>query len=177
VPREAQTLLCLGRVSWKKGLEVVIEVMTRLVHARLVVAGNDDEGLTPRLRALAERLGVAGQVEFRGPAYGAAKNELLARATLLVLMSQSENFGNVVLEALAMATPVVLSPEVGLADDVLQAGAGIVGLEGVEALLADPARRAEMGRKGRVMVESLFSWPVVAAQMEEAYRCSIASRR
>jgi glycosyltransferase involved in cell wall biosynthesis len=177
VPREPRTLLCLGRVSWKKGLEVVIEALARLDRVRLVLAGNDEEGLTPRLRALSQRLGVSERVEFLGPVYGAAKNDLLARATLLVLMSRSENFGNVVLEALAMETPVVLSPEVGLAEEVLRAGAGIVGLEGVEALLAAPERRAEMGRKGRAMVESHFAWPVVAAQMESAYRCSIASPR
>jgi len=113
VPRDERTLLFLGRVSWKKGLEVVIEALPRLDGVRFVVVGNDEEGLTPRLRALAERLGVGDRVEFAGPVYGLAKREILARATLFVLLSRSENFGNAVLEALAMETPVVLSPEVG----------------------------------------------------------------
>lgn len=173
VPREERMLLFLGRVNWKKGLERVIEALPRL-RARLVVAGNDEEGLTPRLQALASSAGA--DVSFAGPVYGAEKDALLARAALFVLLSASENFGNAVLEALAMETPVVLSEGVGLADDVVRADAGVIGLEGVPALLADPARRAEMGRNGRALVESRFAWPRVAEEMEEAY-CSIRSRR
>jgi glycosyltransferase involved in cell wall biosynthesis len=173
VPRDARTLVFLGRVNWKKGLERLIEALPRL-NARLIVAGNDEENLTPRLRALAEAVGA--DVEFTGPVYGAAKDELLARATLFALMSESENFGNAVLEALAMETPAVLSAGVGLAEEVVAAGAGVIGLDAVPALLNDASARAQMGRNGRSLVESRFAWPRVAAEMEEAY-CSIRSRR
>lgn len=173
VEREVRTLVFLGRVNWKKGIDRVIEALPRL-NARLIVAGNDEENLTPKLRELASRVGA--DVEFVGPVYGAAKDELLARATLFVLLSTSENFGNAVLEALAMETPAVLSRGVGLADDVVRANAGVIGLDDVSALLDDPERRAEMGRNGRTLVESRFAWPRVAQEMEEAY-CSIKSRR
>lgn len=173
VPREARTLLFLGRVSWKKGLDRVIEALPAL-NARLIIAGNDEEGLTPKLRAQAARAGA--DVEYVGPVYGRAKDELLARATLFVLLSMSENFGNTVLEALAMETPVVLSREVGLAGEVASANAGVIGLDEVAALLDDPQRRAVMGRNGRALVESRFPWARVAEEMEEAY-CSIRSRR
>lgn len=169
VARDDATLLFLGRVNWKKGLDRAIAALPALPGVRFEIAGNDDEGLTPALRELAEQHGVADRVEFLGPVYGEAKNELLARATLFVLLSTSENFGNAVLEALAMETPVVLSRDVGLADEVVHAGAGIVGMEDVAALLRDPERRAEMGRKGRALVESRFTWPRVAEEMERAY--------
>lgn len=177
VGREERLLVFLGRVNWKKGLDRVIEALPPLEGVRLVIAGNDEEGLTPRLRELASRLGVADRVELAGPVYGDAKNALLARATLFVLMSTSENFGNAVLESLAMETPVVLSPDVGLADEVVRADAGAVGIESIGALLRDPARRAEMGRNGRTLVASRFTWPRVAEEMENVYRCSIRSRR
>ena len=173
VPHDDRTLLFLGRVNWKKGLERVIEALPSL-RARLIVAGNDEENLTPRLRELASSVGA--NVDFVGPVYGTAKNELLARATLFVLMSTSENFGNAVLEALAMETPAVLSSGVGLAEEVVNAGAGVIGFDAVSALLDDANARAEMGRRGRALVESRFAWPIVAKQMEEAY-CSISSRR
>jgi glycosyltransferase involved in cell wall biosynthesis len=173
VTRDERTLVFLGRVNWKKGLERVIEALPSL-HARMIIAGNDEENLTPRLRALAESLGA--DVEFPGPVYGAAKDELLARATLFVLMSESENFGNAVLEALAMETPAVLSTGVGLAEEVVAAGAGVIGLDAVPALLDDVAARAHMGRNGRALVESRFAWPRVAAEMENVY-CSIKSHR
>jgi glycosyltransferase involved in cell wall biosynthesis len=172
VVRDDRTLVFLGRVTWKKGLERVIEALPSL-NARLLVAGNDEENLTPRLRALADSLGV--EVEFLGPVYGAAKDELLARATLFVLVSDSENFGNAVLEALAMETPAVLSRGVGLADDVMRAGAGVIGFDDVPGLLDDAPRRAEMGRRGRALVESSFGWARVAESIEEAY-CSTRSR-
>ena len=176
VARDDATLLFLGRVNWKKGIDRVIELMPSLPKARLAIAGNDEEELTPRLIALATKLGVGDRVQFLGPVYGAAKDELLARATLFVLPSRSENFGNAVLEALAMETPVVLSSEVGLAGVVEKAGAGVVGLEQIAALLEDRPRLDRMGRAGRALVESRFTWPRVAAEMEEAY-CSIRSRR
>lgn len=175
VGRDDNTLLFLGRINWKKGVDRAIELL-RGTSARLIIAGNDEEDLTPELRAFAETIGVMKKVEFAGPVYGAAKWELLARASLFVLLSMSENFGNAVLEALMMETPVVLSPEVGLADDVVRADAGITDLREVQALLDNRERRAAMGRNGRALVEAKFTWPRVAAEMEEAYRCSIRSR-
>jgi hypothetical protein len=59
---------------------------------------------------------------------------------------------------------------VGLAEEVVRAGAGVIGLDSIEALLGDGARRAEMGRNGRALVISRFAWPGVAERMEEAYR-------
>jgi glycosyltransferase involved in cell wall biosynthesis len=176
VARDEQTLAFLGRVNWKKGLDRVIDALPSLPGVRFLIAGNDEEGLTPALAERARERGVADRVTFAGPVYGTAKNELLARATLFVLVSTSENFGNAVLEALAMETPVVLSKDVGLAEDVVRAGAGATGLESIAPLLADAERRAAMGRNGRALVESRFAWPHVAQEMETAY-CSLKSRR
>jgi glycosyltransferase involved in cell wall biosynthesis len=176
VDRDDATLLFLGRVSWKKGLDRAIAALPSLPGVRLVIAGNDDEALTPRLRELARQHGVIDRVDFVGPIYGSAKNELLARASLFVLLSTSENFGNAVLEALMMETPAVLSRDVGLADEVLQAGAGVIGMDSVAELLRDRERRAAMGRNGRALVESRFSWPRVAQEMETAYK-RIAGKR
>ena len=176
VPRDEKTLLFLGRINWKKGLDRVIAALPE-IDARLEIAGNDEEDLTPRLRELAARHGVADRVDFLGPVYGDAKYELMARATLFVLASTSENFGNAVIEAMMMGTPVVLSKEVGLAEDVVRANAGGIGLESIDELLRDAARREEMGRNARRLVEERFTWPRVAHEMEEAYRkCSTRSR-
>lgn len=177
VPRDDRTLLFLGRVNWKKGLDTMIEALPSLPGVRFVVTGNDEEELTPRLRELAFRIGVANRVEFLGPVHGPAKDELLAMATLFVLPSLSENFGNAVLEALAMETPVVLSRHVGLAEEVVRAHAGVIGLNGIAALLDDPQLCAEMGRNGRALVESRFAWPRVAGEMEKAYRATMHAER
>ncbi len=174
--RDEHLLLFLGRVNWKKGLDRLIGAM-RSVDARLVIAGPDEEGYGDKLRAIAN-----DRVEFRGPVAGAEKEALLRRAAALVLPSLSENFGNVVLEAMAQATPVVVTPEVGLAPDVEAAGAGVVTAPetlaaALNTLLGDAARREEMGRRGRALVEARFTWDRVAAEMEEHYACSMRSRR
>src|SRR5262249_31868623 len=98
LPSDAETprgdeLLFLGRINWKKGLDRLIEAMRLLPEARLTVAGNDEENYRATLPP-------AENVRFVGPVSGEAKDDLLRSAAVLVLPSYSENFGNVVLEAM-----------------------------------------------------------------------------
>jgi glycosyltransferase involved in cell wall biosynthesis len=174
--RRDDTLLFLGRINWKKGLDRLLDAMAMVPAITLVIAGNDEEDLTPRLRAQAERNGIADRIEFRGPVSGAAKEELLRTSTALVLPSLSENFGNVILEAMAVEMPMIVTPEVGLASDVAQARAGVVssGLAeplsaAIRELLSDAEMRVTMGKRGRELVQARFTWERVAAQMEEHY--------
>jgi glycosyltransferase involved in cell wall biosynthesis len=176
VARDDATIVFLGRINWKKGLDRLIAALPNVANATLEIAGNDDENYTPRLKELAQRLGVAHRTNFRGAVNGDAKYELLRRATLFALPSMSENFGNSVLEAMAMETPVVVTPEVGLSSEVARAHSGIVTSgaprelgEAITSLLRDPERRAELGARGRRLVEEKFIWSRVAAEMEREY--------
>ncbi|MGQ0456054.1 MAG: glycosyltransferase [Hyphomicrobium sp.] len=170
-------VLCLGRINWKKGLDRLIEAMTAVPDANLVIAGNDEEGYQPQLRALAERLGVAGRVIFSGPVSGDEKWALIRSAAIFALPSLSENFGNAVLEAMACSRPIVVTPAVGLASDIARVGAGRV-VDGdprhigtaIASLLADPELRKAMGAAGRALALEKFSWSAVAEDMEQLYR-------
>lgn len=173
---DAPFLLFVGRVNWKKGLDRLIPALASVPEANLVVAGNDEEEYVPALQAIASKAGVAGRVRFVGEVRGWAKAELMRRAALLVLPSYSENFGNVVLEAMAEGCPVAVTAGVGLAPTVAAAGAGVVlpdepaGMGAmIASLLADDKRRHEMGARGRKLVEERFSWDAVAAGMEAVY--------
>ena len=166
-------LLYLGRLSWKKGLDRLIPALARVPGAVLAVAGNDEEGIRPKLDSLAREAGVAERVRFLGPVDGADKAALLHGCAALVLPSYSENFGNSVLEAMAAGRPVAVTPEVGLAEVVREERAGIVADgapealgEALRALLADPDREA-MGRRGADAASRRFGWGAVAARMEE----------
>ena len=168
-------VLFLGRLSWKKGLDRLIAALpgTRL---RLLLAGNDDEHHTPVLLAQAQALGVAAQVEPIGPVTGADKHWLLRRARCLALTSYNENFGNVVVEAMAAGTPVVVTPEVAAQSHVQAARAGIV-VRGEpeplrQALLSywmDETRRARDGAAGLAYVREHLSWSGVARQLLDRY--------
>jgi glycosyltransferase involved in cell wall biosynthesis len=170
-------VLFLSRISWKKGLDRLITAWQWVPDIPLVIAGNDDENYRPRLEELARSLGVADRVLFVGPASDAHKWALYARAQLFVLPSYSENFGNVVAEAMAMGCPSLVTAEVGIAPLLVATGAGKV-VSGtpetlaaeIRELLADPVARREMSRRGAEAARTELSWPGVAAQAERLYR-------
>ncbi|HJU44954.1 MAG TPA: glycosyltransferase [Vicinamibacterales bacterium] len=176
-------VLFLGRVNWKKGLDRLINAMAHAGNVRLLIAGNDEEEYALVLDDLARQAGVSDRVIFTGPVHGKDKAALLSSARVLVLPSYSENFGNVVVEAMAAGCPVIVTREVGIADAVEQAGAGLVvdgtpaALGGaIGALAGDTRRREEMGARGRAAAAAQFSWPAVAARMEQLYQ-TVAARR
>jgi glycosyltransferase involved in cell wall biosynthesis len=180
-------LLYLGRLSWKKGVDVAIRALAQLPgrpEARLAIAGNDDEGLRPRLEALAAELGVTERISFLGEVRGPAKSALLATARVLLMPSISENFGMAALEAMAAGVPVVLTPGVGLAAAAEEAGAAVACERTPQAfaaaitrLLAQPEVAREMGERGRRLAAERFSWPAIAAATRVVYECAIASAR
>jgi len=119
---------------------------------------------------------VSDRLIFTGPVHGADKTALVDGARALVLPSYSENFGNVVLEAMAAGRPVIVSREVGLAGLVRECGGGLV-TDGVPmhlgeaiAQLSNDVRAGDaMGQRGRVTA-ARYSWDSVAAQMERLYQ-------
>lgn len=169
-------VLFLSRINWKKGLDRLMRAWKDVPGAQLIVAGNDEENYQQEIQRIADAEGVASRVHFVGPVAGADKWLLYRNAELFVLPSHSENFGIVVLEAMAMGCPVVVTPEVGLAQTVADADCGRVVdgepaalAEAIKELLAQPERRASMARKGRETALRDFSWGGVAGRMEAAY--------
>jgi glycosyltransferase involved in cell wall biosynthesis len=119
---------------------------------------------------------VDGRIRFIGMVSDAHKWALYENAAMFVLPSYSENFGNVVAEAMAMGCPVIVTPEVGLARLVQESGAGIVVdgdprilAETVRTLLPDSARRRMMGERGRFTARRQLSWESAAGRMESLY--------
>jgi len=175
--------LYLGRLNWKKNLDALLAAIADVPGLRLVLGGASEEGTRERLEGVARERGLAERVSFAGEVLGDDKQALLHAASCLVLPSLSENFGNVVLEAMAAGRPVVATPGVGLAAEVRAAGAGLV-VEGsagalaaaLRELLADPAHATAMGERGARLVRERFSWAVVATQMERLYAEALGSR-
>jgi glycosyltransferase involved in cell wall biosynthesis len=175
-------VLCLGRIHWKKGLDLAIRAVAAVPAARLRIVGNDEEGLRPELDRLANALGVSDRVDLSGPLYGEAKAAAYAAADVLLMPSLSENFGNSALEAMAAGLPVITTPEVGAAALVESAGAGLVVERSESALAAalgrlanDPALRQRMGRAGRDAA-AMHSWDAKAAEMAQFYAAAAGGR-
>jgi len=169
-------MLFLGRLNWKKGLDRLIAALATTADVRLVIAGNDEDGYRSTLERLAATAGVSRRLVFAGAVHGADKHALMAAARALVLPSYSENFGNVVLEAMAAGRPVIVTPEVGVSDLVRETGAGLV-VDGssatlgpaLQTLTADAMVGDAMGARGRAAAQR-YSWDSVAAQMEALYQ-------
>ncbi|HEY2145640.1 MAG TPA: glycosyltransferase [Steroidobacteraceae bacterium] len=165
--------LFLGRINWKKGLDRLLKAWQLMPDLTLIIAGNDEEGYRPKLEAMAREYQVDDRVRFLGPVSEEHKWALYENAELFVLPSYSENFANVIAEAMIMGCPVVVTPEVGLSTFVRESGAGIVvdGAapvlgEAIRALAQDSKKRAEMGSLGRNAVRRHLSWDSVAQRME-----------
>ena len=169
-------ILFLGRIHWKKGLDHLILSLEHAPGALLAIVGNDEEGYQKKLQKICDDHAWGDRVRFFGPVYDASKYELYRRAACLALPSYSENFGNVVLEALAAGCPVIVTPEVGLAEDVKDAGAGCVvnrepaGLgSAINRILSDDSLRSRMGEAGKRLSEK-FTWEVIAKKMDDKYQ-------
>ena len=176
---DAPVVMTLGRLSHKKGLDRLIEafalVRRSVPDCRLVIAGPDDEGLTPALAALARRVGVGDAIVFTGMLHGRDKLAALSGADVWVLPSHTENFGLAVVEALAAGRATVISPAVNVAPDVAAARAGVVSPPEPEAfaaeiasLLHDDVRRAAVGARAREFARR-YDWGAVAPRWVEMY--------
>jgi len=170
-------VLFLSRIDWKKGLDRLIEAWKWVPDLLLVIAGNDEFGYRRKLESMAAEHHVADRVRFLGPVTDQHKWALYENALMLALPSYSENFGNVVAEAMAMGCPVVVTPQVGLAEIVEQSGAGVVAegeprrfAQAINALVRDPARRRAMGERGRLTAREHLSSGSVADRFESIYR-------
>jgi glycosyltransferase involved in cell wall biosynthesis len=177
-------VLCLGRIAAKKRLDLAVRAVAGVDSLRLVIAGNDEDGLAARLLAEARRQGAAERVELLGEIRGAAKQELLENSLALLLPSSSENFGNVVVESLAARRPVLVSRGVGAAEIVLRADAGWVVDDGdaawvaaLQELLRNPANATAKGSRGRDWVERELTWERIADRMSIVYEEIVARRR
>lgn len=173
--------LFLSRINWKKGLDRLIAAWQWVPDLPLVIAGNDEEHYRAKLEALAASVGVTERIRFIGPVQDEHKWAVYRGAEMFVLPSYSENFGNVVAEAMAMRCPVVITPEVGLAPFVREVGAGVVAsgdpralAQTVAELHCQPDALRQMGERGARAVRDHLSWDAIAARMEEVYAHSLA---
>lgn len=170
-------VLYAGRLIPWKGVQYAITAMREVPGAVLLVAGEGH--YRPELEQLAQAEGVAGQVRFLGVIPHEQLPRLLAVTDVLVATSfASETFGIALVEAESCQVPVVASHFGGFPEVVQD---GVTGLLvppqdaqalalALRELLADPARRRQMGQAGRRWVHERFHWERVAERVLEAYQ-------
>ena len=176
---DTRTVLFLSRISPIKGLLNLVKAWSLLQCKfkdwKLVIAGPDYRGHVRQLKESIKDHGVSKSVILRGACYGQEKNALYKEADLFVLPSFSENFGIVVLEALAFGLPTITTkgtPWKQLED--FNCGWWIdIGLEPlVNALTCamgiSDSERDRLSANAFRLAEK-YSWSNIARQMTEVY--------
>jgi glycosyltransferase involved in cell wall biosynthesis len=119
--QKREVILFVGRINWVKNLDLLLNalagVLSERPRAMLVCVGPDSDGYQAVLEKQARTLGIENHVLFTGMLEGDYLKSAYARADVLALISQKENFGHAAAEALACGIPVVLSTGVGIGSD------------------------------------------------------------
>ena len=175
-----RTALFVSRVHPKKGLFDLVEAWAALRPQgwRMVVAGPSYRNHGAQVEARARVAGLT-EAEFSliGPVYGAEKDRLYAQADLFVLPTYSENFGSVVIEALAQGCPVLTTTGTPWRALIgkrcgwwIEPGAASL-TKALREILPMPSQALrEMGANGYVWVREAYGWDAVGRRMAEAYR-------
>ena len=173
-------VVCLGKLRRYKRIDHAVLAHKKVLErvgkpVKLVIAGKFseiDRGHLDWLRGLAEKLGIAEQVEFRVNISEAEKVKLLRKAKVLVQPSPVEGFSIVVAEANRCGTPVVVSD--GVPFDVVRNGVnGLVYrfgdidgfAAGISKLLSDEGAWREMSRNAYEWSKQ-FTWKSSTAKIE-----------
>jgi len=174
-------VLFLGRLNFKKGLDLLVEAFAEVHRQRhdvhLMLVGPDDDGYGIQIRRWLQARNLLEHTTLTGMLSGAAKLAAFRDADTFVLPSYTENFGIAVVEAMASGLAVVISNRVNIWRDVAHAKAGLVVdcnahqlSQALLTLLNDPTLGKEMGKRGRQLVEERFTRESVAEQMIQGYR-------
>lgn len=176
-------VLCVGRLSRLRNVELVLRALAGVQDATLKVVGGEVKhsalqrgGYLKHLERLADRLGVSSRVAFVGPKYG---EQLLAEyraADCFAFASFTENFGQTMLEAAAAGLPLACTP-VGVAPELVEEGRTGFLVDArdpeplrvaLERMKSASWRRAASGRLQR-RVAAKFGWEAVASAYLRIY--------
>ncbi|MCA1813879.1 MAG: WecB/TagA/CpsF family glycosyltransferase, partial [Halobacteriales archaeon] len=165
------TAIAVGKLLPIKGFDLALRAFAGLAphapEARLVLIGDGPE--RARLERLADDLGIAPQVAFRGWRPRAEALQGMREAHCLLFPSLRDGGGAVVVEAMAQGVPCIVldlagpathvTPETGFkvpAGTPEQATRDMA--EALRALHADPALRARLGEAARRRAEERYLW-------------------
>jgi glycosyltransferase involved in cell wall biosynthesis len=176
-------ILALGRIHPVKALDRLIRACAILrdrgTAFELTVVGQDATGYSAELQALAAQLRVEDRVRWSPPVDDRGKWAALARARVVALPSHSENFGNVVLEALASGRPVVASRSTPWEElETRSCGRWVPNdpaslAAALAPYLAQPTAADEDGTRGRALVIERYGWDNVVRRMIALYERAV----
>jgi glycosyltransferase involved in cell wall biosynthesis len=175
-------ILVLSRLEPAKGIDVFIEAFINarrtagLGEWKLIIGGKGSPDYEAALRQTVELKKASDSVRLVGWLDGAAKSEALRQASLLALPSRHDAFGYCLIEAMSQGIPVIATPQVGLAKEISDAGAGWITALDSQSLsetlmvaMSDESERRKRGAAGRELARK-FDWAELALTLVELYK-------
>lgn len=181
---EGQYILFLGRLALRKGVDTLLEAMSRIApngHVQLVVAGSGNE--RDAIERLVDQLNLRSRVRLVGRVEGTAKAYLLQNARCTVMPSRGwEAFPLVVLESYAAGRPVVGTAIAGLEDLIEHEHNGLLAkpdspvdlAAALARVLQDDAWLHRASTAARQFAEG-YGWDSIARRHLELYSRLIAT--
>lgn len=178
--KNRKVVLFMSRLSRQKGLDLLVplwpDIIKKHPDALLVIAGPDYIGYEKIVRGMVEDSRCNDSILFTGNVEGEQKLSLFSRADLFILPSYSENFGNVIAEAMACGIPVITThatpwkelDEVGCGSYVPVETIAI--REALDDMLSlkDNVRK-QMGERGKKIISEKYTWDIAARKMFTVY--------
>jgi len=178
---------CVANIRRVKGIDVLIRTAQRvcreLPSTVFVVAGSLwDRNYTEEMQAMVCSLNLEKNVKLLG--FVENPIPLLKMSNAFCLLSRSEGFSNALLEAMACGVPSVVTRVGGNPEAITDGENGFLvsveddaaAAEKLLALLRDPERAAEIGKNGRISVQTRFSADVMIQRLVDVYRDLLAER-
>lgn len=116
-----RVLLVCGRMHHKKGLDHLVKILAcqdLTIDWRLLLVGRDEDGSREKLIRGLEQAGLSSRISILETVPSDKLVGLYNASDLLLLPSRHENFGNVVVEALACGCTILASDQTGIASDL-----------------------------------------------------------
>lgn len=174
-------VLFMGRLHPVKGIvDLLLPAFAKVKSdACLAIVGNVDQR-TPNygdaIREETRRLRLQNRVAVLSAISPSKKWAMYDGARCFVLPSRTENFGMVLVEAMARGCPVVTTDAVQANEHLRKAGAGIVVpreanslATSIDDLLGSRELRLAYGSRGKAYAQSTFDWDAIARQVELMY--------
>ena len=177
-------LLFLSRLHQKKGVELLFDALAKVPFDwTLTMAGGGETDYLEQLEKQSQNLHIDHKINWLGWVDAHGRLAAFEAADLLVLPSHNENFALVVIESLAVGTPVLVSKYVGLADYVAEKDLGWVCDTTVDSLTEtlgeahyQQAKRAEISARSSVQMRADFDPSVLVRKYVKMYDNLRASR-
>lgn len=178
-----KVILFLGRLDWKKGLDILAKAYGNIGMQRndvhLLIVGDGPENFKAKVKKWFKDKGIfeGEKITFAGMLTGREKLEALSGSDIFILPSYSENFGMAIVEAMACGLPVVTTNKVGVYREITEAEAGLIvscdATQVEEALLKiiDNEKLAkDWGKNGKKLAKELFDFKKITDKMIEEFR-------